>query len=245
MFKKVIHILIAASLLVYLTFSVAFISPKVDKAKECNDIQIKIMETGAASYLSADQIETMLEKAHVQVKGQKMSDIYAASIEKTLKENKLIKNAEVYKTINGKLIIRVYQRVPVLRVISGQGGYYVDTERQIMPVPLNYAAYVPVATGAITNEYATTQLYDFADFLSKNNLWNDKIEQIHILPNLDVELTPRKGNHTIVLGKIENYKENLEKLLLFYEKGLDRVGWNKYSRINLKYKNQVICTKRE
>jgi len=245
MLKKIIHLLAAVLLLIYLAFSVAFINPKVDPDKECNSVQIKIMETTGASYLSVPQVETLLGKANIQPKGQKMSEIQAAFIEKTLEENKLIKNAEVYKTIDGAVMIRVYQRIPILRVISEKGNYYVDTEGEIMPVPPNYAAYVPVATGAISNEYAGKQLYDFAKFLRKNKSWNEQIAQIHVLPNLDVELTPRKGSHTIVLGKIENYRENLDKLALFYEKGLDKVGWNRYSRINLKYKNQVVCTKRE
>jgi cell division protein FtsQ len=51
------------------------------------------------------------------------------------------------------------------------------------------------------------------------------------------------GNHRILLGQIEYYRENLEKLKLFYEKGLNQMGWNQYSIINLKYKNQVVCTK--
>ena len=245
MSKKIIHILLAALLLIYLAFSVAFINPKVDQDKACNDVQIKIMEATGTSYLSEAQIEALLGKANLQLKGRKMSEIHAESIEQTLEENRLIKNAEVYKTIDGGVVIRVYQRIPVLRVMSAKGNYYVDTEGQIMPVPSQYAAYVPLATGAISNEYATQQLYDFADFLRKNKAWNEQIEQIHVLPNLDVELTPRKGDHIIVLGKIENYKENLDKLALFYEKGLNKVGWNKYSRINLKYKNQVVCTKRE
>jgi cell division protein FtsQ len=58
-----------------------------------------------------------------------------------------------------------------------------------------------------------------------------------------VELTPTVGNHQIILGKIADYRENLNKLQLFYEKGLAEVGWNRYSVINLKYKNQVVCTK--
>ena len=245
MLKKIIHILLAALLLVYLAFSVAFINPKVDRDKECNDVQIKVMETSGDSYLSESQIESLLAKANIQLKGQKMSEIQTRFVGEILEESDLIKNTEVYKTIDGRVVIRVYQRIPVLRVISERGNYYVDTEKQIMPVPPQYAAYVPIATGAISNEYATKQLYDFVDFLRKNKLWNDQIEQIHVLPNLDVELTPRKGNHVIVLGKIENYKENLDKLTLFYEKGLNKVGWNKYSRINLKYENQVVCTKRE
>jgi len=29
----------------------------------------------------------------------------------------------------------------------------------------------------------------------------------------------------------------------FYTEGLNKVGWNKYSQISLKYNNQIICKK--
>ncbi|MDR0541954.1 MAG: cell division protein FtsQ [Dysgonamonadaceae bacterium] len=245
MVKKIIHLLFAALLLVYIAFAVAFINPKAGGDRQCKGVEIEIAETREASYLNRTQIETLLAKANIKPAGRKMSEINTGAIEKTLKEYKLIKKVEVYKTTDGTVKIRPFQRIPILRVISERGNYYVDSEGQIMPVPSNYAACVPLATGLISNEYAKKQLYPFADFLRKNKFWNEQIEQIHVLPNLDIELTPRKGNHAIVLGKIENYKENLDKLELFYNKGLNKIGWNKYSRINLKYKNQVVCTKRE
>jgi hypothetical protein len=32
---------------------------------------------------------------------------------------------------------------------------------------------------------------------------------------------------------------------MFYTEGLNKTdGWNKYSIINIKYKNQVVCTKK-
>ncbi|MDR2682895.1 MAG: hypothetical protein LBB64_03380 [Dysgonamonadaceae bacterium] len=246
MAKKIIHTVFAALLLVYLVFSVAFISPKAGEDRECKGVTIEVAETGGASpYLSRTQIEALLGKAGLRFSGRQISEINAGFIEKTLKDYKLIKKAEVYKTIDGMVKIKVYQRVPILRVISGSGNYYVDEEGQIMPIPPHFTAHVLVATGAISDEYAQKQLYGFVEFLRNDRFWNEQIEQIHILPDGDVELTPRKGNHTVVLGKIENYKENLDKLELFYDKALNKVGWNKYSRINLKYKNQVVCTKRE
>jgi cell division protein FtsQ len=228
-----------------MAFSVAFINPMADGDKLCKGIEIAVAETGGASYMNHTQIESLLGKANIKLTGRKMSAINAGFIEKTLKDHPLIKNAEVYKTIDEKVKIRVFQRIPILRVFSERGNYYVDSEGRIMPIPSNYAAYVPLATGAISDEYAKNQLYGFAEFLRKNKSWNEQIEQIHVLPNLDIELTPRKGNHIILLGKIENYRENLDKLELFYKKGLNKVGWNKYSQINLKYENQVVCTKRK
>jgi cell division protein FtsQ len=39
--------------------------------------------------------------------------------------------------------------------------------------------------------------------------------------------------------------EKFEKLHTFYLQGLNTTGsWNKYSVINLKFKNQIVCTKK-
>ena len=51
--------------------------------------------------------------------------------------------------------------------------------------------------------------------------------------------------HIIFLGKPGDYEEKFERLKIFYKKGLNQVGWNKYSRISLEFSNQIICTKKE
>src|SRR5690606_12597854 len=35
------------------------------------------------------------------------------------------------------------------------------------------------------------------------------------------------------------------KLLAFYQEGLSRVGWNNYSRINVAFENEVVCTRKD
>jgi len=40
-------------------------------------------------------------------------------------------------------------------------------------------------------------------------------------------------------------EDKLTRLKLFYQKALPKVGWEKYSSINVKYRKQIICTKKE
>jgi cell division protein FtsQ len=48
-----------------------------------------------------------------------------------------------------------------------------------------------------------------------------------------------------VFGDAKDFEEKFEKLKTFYTEGLNKTdGWNKYSTINIKYKNQVVCTKK-
>ena len=71
------------------------------------------------------------------------------------------------------------------------------------------------------------------------------ILRINVLPGKEIELIPRVGNHIIYLGKLEHFEDKLGRLKTFYEKGLNQVGWNKYSRISLEFGNQIICTKKK
>ncbi|MBK7817541.1 MAG: hypothetical protein IPJ60_08285 [Sphingobacteriaceae bacterium] len=58
-------------------------------------------------------------------------------------------------------------------------------------------------------------------------------------------LTPVVGDQSILLGKNQDLDVKLNKLKLFYSEGLNKTNsWNKYSTINLKFKNLVVCTKK-
>ena len=62
--------------------------------------------------------------------------------------------------------------------------------------------------------------------------------------NNELVVYPRVGGHKIILGEAEDFRNKFEKLKVFYRHGLGKVGWDRYSMINLKYHNQVVCTKR-
>ena len=242
MLKKIFIIPIPALLFIYLLLSVFYTNSYAKKISICTELQIDLAENSESSYLTRDDIISKLTKAGLSPVGKELSSVNTSEIEKKLEEDRLIKRVECYKTVDGTVKIKVFHRIPVLRIFSANGSYYIDREREKMPVPDNFAAYVSVATGYIDEEFAKNQLFDFVLFLNNDKFWNSQIKQIYIAQNGDVELIPAVGNHRIILGKLDDYKENLNKLRLFYDKGLSKVGWNRYSIINLKYKNQVVCT---
>ena len=60
----------------------------------------------------------------------------------------------------------------------------------------------------------------------------------------EIVLYPRVGGHKIILGEPEDFINKFRKLKIFYRQGLEKVGWDRYSMINLKYHDQVVCTKK-
>ena len=69
------------------------------------------------------------------------------------------------------------------------------------------------------------------------------VDEIYVDKSGDFELVPKIGNQLIIFGKPENLEEKFKKLLVFYRQGLNKTGWNKYNVINIKYRNQVVCSK--
>jgi cell division protein FtsQ len=94
-------------------------------------------------------------------------------------------------------------------------------------------------------------------WLTENELWDSQVEQINILPDKNMEIIPRIGNHIVCLGRIPESSDKVQRnkninkfmqaklgrLDKFYRYGLNEVGWNKYSYIDLEFDNQVICRK--
>jgi cell division protein FtsQ len=92
-------------------------------------------------------------------------------------------------------------------------------------------------------EFTIEEVLSFANFIHNNDLWRDMIVQVYINKKHEFELIPRVGDHVIILGKLDNYKYKMEKLEALYKKALPKYGWKYYEKINLKYSNQVVCSK--
>jgi cell division protein FtsQ len=81
-------------------------------------------------------------------------------------------------------------------------------------------------------------------YINRNDFLKAQIQEIYINRKNEFELIPTMGDHRIIFGDIENMEGKFKKLLVFYEDGLRNMNWNRFSTINIKYKNQIVCTKK-
>ncbi|MDF9829250.1 cell division protein FtsQ/DivIB [Parabacteroides sp. PF5-6] len=236
--------LIIGLLLLGYIFLASFYFTDKPSDKECDEILIVVKDSLNKHFVNEQDVLTVLKKVDLDPLNKPMNQINTESIEKELMNNQMIANVEAYKTPSGKIKLEIEQKIPVLRVIGAGGSYYVDNRGSTMPVSARYVAHVPVASGNVEKELAVTDLYKFALFLQKNDFWNHQIGQIYVDSRNEVELIPMVGNHRIVLGTLDAFEEKLENLQLFYEQVIPKMGWERYKIINLKYKDQIVCTKK-
>lgn len=240
---RIITIIVATLLACYIVF-VSFFFRKTRQDDQCQDLQVVVKDSLDKHFVSESDLVYILKNAGLYPIKRPMNEINTDKIETELLKNEMIAKVEAYKTPSGIIKLEVMQKIPILRIMSTQGNYYVDNLGTTMPISRRYVAYVPIVSGYVEKELAVTDLYKFALFLQENEFWNDQIEQIYIYPDNDVELIPRVGDYRILLGNLDSFSEKLDNLKLFYEQAIPKVGWDKYSMINLKYRNQIVCTKK-
>jgi len=231
----------------------------------CEGIKVKVLDENESFFIEEGDVLKMLKNRQDAIVGININDIDINELEEILQLHPSIKTANVYRTLQGEVGIKITQRDPILRIINKKGqSFYIDEEGKIMPLSTKYTAHVLVASGNINLSYSKIKmdqkekigdnsvdnsnsllldLYKLASYIYHDEFWNAQIEQIYVNKN-DIELIPRVGSHVIVLGSIENYEAKFRNLKALYVQGLPRAGWNTYGKINLKYNNQVICTKR-
>ena len=159
-------------------------------------------------------------------------------IEEKLDNNHSIKDVQVHKTIDGKLIINVKQRRPIIRIFSRNESYYIDEKGNLMPLSSKYTARLLVVSGnlyepfgkryrftydnlkdSLTEKTLLDDIYKIANYIDNSEFWKAQIEQIHVNKVSEFELVPKVGNHKIVLGGVDNLEGKFEKLMIFYKKG--------------------------
>lgn len=240
---RIVSIVVAALLVCYILF-VAIFFRDMKQNKVCEGLSVVVKDSLDKHFVNEGDLIWILKKADLNPIKKPMAEVNTDRIETELMKNEMIARVEAYKTPSGIIKLEVEQKVPIMRVISPRGNFYVDNRGTTMPVSFRYVVDVPLVSGYVEKDLAVTDLYKFALFLQENEFWNNQIEQIYVHPNNEVELIPRIGNHRIVLGSFDNFEEKLDNLRLFYDKVIPKIGWEKYSILNLKYKNQVVCTKR-
>lgn len=231
-------------LIVYLGFSFTRIWNDGSHPK-CAGVDITVADSSHAGFITTAEAERLLKQAKAYPTGKEIDSFKCVDIEKVLLKNPFIKGVTAYKTAGNRLCIIIEQRLPLLRVMADNGDdYYVDEKG----FPMNASGYVAdlvVATGDIDKNFTKKNLVDMGLFLRGNAFWNDQVEQIHVTKDKKIELVPRVGDQIIRFGSADNIEKKFRNLMVFYQKVMPEVGWNKYKTIDISLRNQIVCKKRD
>ena len=245
MLKKILSILSVVVLAGYLGYSVIAMTDRHEDTRLCRGVDLHITDSLHFDLIDEDMVITVLQEHSIDPLGLPLEEIDLDRIETTLLMHPLVGKVQCYKTGGDMLRINISSKVPLVRVINNRGNdFYVDSKGEILS-QRSLAVQLPVATGYIDRRFAANELLQVVRALDCSEFWKAQVEQINVTRDGQFELVPRVGDHLLILGTADNVENKLERLMNFYEKGLDNVGWNKYRSVSVAYENQVVCKKRK
>lgn len=241
-FKTFLKVAILLAAVAYFIFALTKIN-KLEETQVCSGLDIVVNDPDSTNFINENEVREILVANQLFPEGKTLASIDLKQLEKVLSASPYIDKTLCYQTAEGRITMQVTPRIPVLHVLNNAGeDFYIDNMGGIMPRGHHHINLI-VLTGNVEKKTAGKLYAGMGIALGKDEFWNQQIQEIHVNGRGELEITPRVGDHIILLGDTSALQEKLNRMRIFYTEGLDKAGWNQYKHINLKYKDQVICTK--
>ncbi|MCF6352817.1 MAG: cell division protein FtsQ [Cyclobacteriaceae bacterium] len=249
--KHLKTISLVAGVLLISVLLIAFESAK-NNSKVCNNVLITIDNQLENHFVDTnDMLDLITLNGTEIIKGVRLSQLNLREIEQRLEAEPFLKTSEIYVDHSGTMMVHVGLRKPMARIVRYNGpDAYIGEDGQLLPVSNKYSKRTIIITGKGSKELSEQEniaqgeyasLYQLIQHIRADEFLSAQIAQIKLIKNGEVILYPQITKQYIEFGKIEDIETKFKKLRLFYDEILPRNGWNSYSRVNLKYKNQIIC----
>lgn len=257
--KKIFEIIGWTMALAGTTFLLAFANSEQDKTV-CQAINIQLYH-GNDTLINEKEILEKIKKNFGDIKGRAIHNIPFRNMEAEILKISALDQCDVFATLSGTVNIIGKERIPLLKIFNHQNiSYYIDNKGVIFKTKPPYSARILVANGNITlapkegsnifhlpdsikGVSQLKTLYHLAHYIDKDKTLKALTSQIYIDNQGEIELIPLIANQVIILGDTSNLPEKLENLLIFYKRLGNISQLDKYRTVNLKYKNQIVCTK--
>ena len=163
-------------------------------------------------------------------------------LEKNLNAQEMIEKSDVYVSIDGVLKAVVRQKTPIARIFDNEGSFYIDYEGNRMPLSTNFTARVPLVSGGI-NKNNNEDLAQLLRIIHDDPFLKKNIIGIEIMPNGSLKMHNRNFDFQIDFGKLINMEHKFKNYKAFFQKAVLDSSLYKYKKIDLRFTEQVVCTK--
>ena len=237
--KEVIFLIFGVIVLaVLVSFSVIH-----NAVRPVDKLAVKFSSENANYFLNDSIIRNIVSKDDKDIMSLTLSEVDVEKLEDKVARSPYVDSVEVNKDVKGTINFDIKTNVPIARVSSPKGEFYISTTGQKMPLSKLNSAVVLLINGDV-QEYEFEDLSNFVQAIKEDDLLRNHIIGIEKVNKRSYNLIVNRGNFYIEFGTLNNFDKKLKNLKLFYDQYIDFVGADEYEKLSLKFINQVVATKR-
>ncbi|MFP2997387.1 hypothetical protein ABN763_15830 [Spongiivirga sp. MCCC 1A20706] len=232
--RVILMIMVISSLYVFTSFR--------HETQKINDVKVEFTAENDNLFISETAVNKLLIQNEQGVTSMFKERLVLDKMEAVLNSNGMIQNAEVYVSVNGTLKAKVEQKIPIARVVEN-GSYYIDTEGKKMPLSSEHSARVPLVSGEIIEDDISI-LHEVAMKVREDDFLKKEVVAIHKNKFSGFEFRFRTNDLRVVFGDDDQLERKIKNLKAFYKKATEDSTLVTYNKVDLRFSNQVVCTKK-
>jgi cell division protein FtsQ len=196
----------------------------------------------AQDFITRSMVNKLLIQNNDTVTNVRKEHLDLNILEERLRANEMIQDAEVYLSVNGTLGAKIKQRTPIARIAT-KNSYYIDSEGKVMPLSTVSAAHVPFVEGKV-DKNELKNIYVLAKYIAEDDFLRKNVISIVQNNNKTFALTLRTNDFIVQFGNIDHMEKKVNNLKAFYKKAAKDKALHNYTKVDLQFTNQVVCTKK-
>ncbi len=167
------------------------------------------------------------------------------ALEERLNASDKLQSANVTLHSNGRVHVDVTPMVPVARVFEpGKPSYYINATGKRISAELRYHIDVPVLVGRFDSVHPARRLLPLLDYIASHPKPGAMVATVTQEADGNIIIVPNIVGHVVNFGDTSRVSEKFALLREFYRKVAPVKGWNTYDTIAVKWRGQVVATRR-
>ena len=204
------------------------------------DIVVKMLQKEPVSFINDKIVREIIRRENPT---NRIGDLNILSLERAIRAMPMVDSANVYLKLNGQLNLDISQRIPIFRLSKKDQSFYVDEKGVEFPASNNYSYQCMLVSGKVGSE-EYPMLVELVKIINRDDFSKNFFVGISKKGN-DYYLMTNDGNYVVELGRLENLGFKIKGFKTFVEKYLIYQDQMKYSKISVKYDNQIVTTLRK
>ena len=243
MWKTILGWVILVLLAAYVVFAAIWAHAEAAK-NACKGIDIQIVKGNSTDSVSRSGVMAEISRYPEKIVGTQIMAINTRKLEQYLKSFPQFEDVSCSFTTSGRLNVKVTPMVPELRIFEDSTSYYINKDGKRMASKASFFVDVPVVSGNFKGNFKPADILPVTRYIASDPFLKHLVGMVRVDDSDNIMLVPRIHGHVINFGDTNRLGEKRNDLLALYRKVLPYKGWEEYDTISVKFKGQVVATRR-
>lgn len=246
--QKYLRIIFSIMLFAYLVIALTLSAGEAD-TDVCNGVHISVTgDNSGRQFVTAEELAHEIGDLPEKAKGVALASINTQEIRKSLLALDKVEDAQVIRMTDGTIQIKAQPIVPVARIFDNGKSYYINRIGKRVSANARYHKDVPIIEGHFDpadTVFTPQSLLPLINYIAADSVWNSFISMVKVKSPTDIILVPNIREHVINIGAPNHFDDKFSRLKRFYTEVLPKQGWEKYDTLTLKWRGQLVASKRK